>query len=102
MEYMNINWSVLSIFGFILMNSIGLIKYMIAKIDRMDRRITREIEKAFATYLRHDSLIELNQIVMNVTDEVKELRTDNIEQNRKLNERLDKMIESHYLHNRKN
>ena len=102
MEFLNLNWSVLSILGFIIANSFGLVKYMIVRIDRMDRRLTTEIEKAFSTYLRQDTLVELNQIIMNLADEMKEIKRDNITGYRTLNERLDKMVENYYKQNREN
>lgn len=94
---MTIGWEHISIFagitGFIMANTVGIVKYLIAKIEGLDKRLTKEIEKSMSTYLTR---VEFTQIIMNLTDEFKALRKDNSEEYRKLNQRLDTMIDNFY------
>jgi len=91
------NWDqvsiLIAIFGFIMANTVGIVKYLISKIEGLDTRLTKEIEKSMSTYLTRS---EFNQVILNLSDEFKQFRKDNLDEYRKINSRLDNMIENFY------
>jgi hypothetical protein len=94
---MTIGWEHISfaagIISFIMANTVGIVKYLISKIEDLDKRLTKEIEKSMSTYLTR---AEFTQIIMNLTDELKALRSDSNDGYRKLNSRLDTIVDNFY------